>query len=129
MVLYLELSDGVSLGFAELCDAALLLLDHGGELLHQTPCLSLSLLGLRQGSLYLRQLSTQPGTALLHLRTEDTGRNLVSCSYQKVSYSSNHQFHESKALFSPIVLIHNFYESLLLCIPCLCQSYQQYVFF
>lgn len=83
MVLYLELSDGVSLGFAELCDAALLLLDHGGELLHQTPRLSLSLLGLSQGSLHLRQLSTQPGTALLHLRTEDTGINLLVVPIKK----------------------------------------------
>lgn len=72
-VLYLQISDSVSLGFDEFRDAVLLFFDHGCELLHQTARFLLPLLGLREGRLEPQQLCSHLITNLFDLKEAEGG--------------------------------------------------------
>ena len=66
--LHLQFINSLFLGTGELRDASLLFLDHGRELLHQGGRPPLSLLGLGERRLALRELGTQVITCLPHLQ-------------------------------------------------------------
>lgn len=69
-MLYLQISDGLSLGFDEISDAVFLFFDHDCELLHQGTRFLLPLLGLSEARLETQQLCSHLITSLLYLRQQ-----------------------------------------------------------